>query len=230
MKQNKKIICLDFDDVIPRAGTASKLMGIFGRKLKFLKLEVGLLEDNMNPRKFFRAVKDIVAFCNGMDFQKIKKFMLRFGPRRGVRETLKKLKRRGYKVVIVSTNDGRFIKEYLKKYSIEKYIDHIYASRFGIKNNIMTGKIYGDVIKTEKTGVVRKIENLYKVKKSNITYVGDGLTDLPIMKMVGTSILFCPNNLTKAEVFTNKKFREMQKKGRMFIVENKNLKEILAYI
>jgi phosphoserine phosphatase len=143
---------------------------------------------------------------------------------------MKKLKMLDYKIVIVSANDERFIKKYLKKHRIEKYVDHIYAARLGIKNGILTGKIFGDVIKTEKVGVVSKIEKLYKAKKKDIIYIGDGLTDLPIIKRVGIGILFCPNELTKAEVFTNKILKDKIERNDLFLVEERNLNEIMKFI
>ena len=90
----------------------------------------------------------------------------------------------------------------------------------------ITGEIKGDIIKTEKVGVVKQIEKLYKVKREDITYIGDGLTDLPIMKVSGRGILFCPNALTKAEVFASKEFDRMGKDGKFFIVEKKDMREV----
>jgi len=230
METTKKVICFDFDDVIPKSNSVSKIMKIFGKRLKILGIGMEFIEDNMDPKRFFKAVKDIVALLKDMEYEKIKKFMLRFGLSEGTKEVMKKMKELGHKIVIISTNDERFIKEYLIKYGIDIYVDHVYASRFGVKNGLLTGKVSGDVIKTEKTGIVKKVEKLYRVKKKNIVYIGDGLTDLPIMKMVGTSILFCPNNFTKAEVFLSKTFKERLKKGDMFIVEKRDLKEIMKFI
>jgi len=225
-----KIVCFDFDDVIPKSNTVAKLTRLFGNKIKILGFEIEFLEDNMNPKKFFRVVEEIVANGKGIEFERVKHFMLRFGLNRGVKEVLKKLKKNGHKIVIVSANDETFIKEYIKKHGIADYIDHIYASRLGVKNGVLTGKIYGDVIKTEKTGVVKKIERMYKVKKKDIIYIGDGLTDLPIMKLAGRGILFCPNELTKAEVFTDKKLKEKIDNNQLFIVGKKDIKEILNFI
>jgi phosphoserine phosphatase len=77
---------------------------------------------------------------------------------------------------------------------------------------------------------VKKIEKTYRIKKKDVIYIGDGLTDLPIMKLVGNGILFCPNELTKAEVFTDKILMKKEKNGELFLVENNNLNEILKFI
>ena len=135
-----------------------------------------------------------------------------------------------YKIVIVSTNDKRLIKDILEKNKIADYIDHIYASEFGVENGKLNGKIYGTVIKTEKVGVVKEIEKKYKVKAKDVIYVGDGLTDLPIMKKMGKGILFCPNVLTRAEVYEDKILKKKEKEGSLFLIEKKDLREVLDFI
>ncbi|MEM7819323.1 MAG: HAD-IB family phosphatase [Candidatus Aenigmatarchaeota archaeon] len=225
-----KVICFDFDDVIVRTNTIHKLIKLFGQRLKIFELEIEFLEDNLEPKKFFGVVKRIVMMGKGLEFKKIKNYMLKFGVNKGVKHVFKFLKSKNYKIVIVSTNDQRIIKDFLKKNHIDKYIDQIYAAKLGIKNGLLTGKIYGDVIKTEKTGIVKKIEKKYKIKKEDIIYIGDGLTDLPIIKLVGRGILFCPNELAKAEVFIDKTLKKKEKNGKLFLVEKKDMREILKFV
>lgn len=225
-----KVICFDYDDVIVRTNTVNRLLKLFGQRLKMLELEVEFLEDCMEPKKFFGVVKKLVQMGKGIEFDRIKKYMIRFSLNKGVESVFMTLKKRGYKIVVVSTNDERIIKEYLTKHGLDKYIDHIYASRIGVKNGIITGKVYGDVIRTEKTGVVKTIERKYHVKPANIIYVGDGMTDLPIMKLVGHSILFCPNELTKIELFNDSVLRKKEKTGKLVTVRKNDIKEILRLI
>ena len=94
----------------------------------------------------------------------------------------------------------------------------------------MTGRIYGDVIRTEKTGIVPRLEKIYKVKRKDIIYIGDGLTDLPIMKKVGCGILFNPNTLTKMEVYRDKTLKEKENSGKLFLAEGKDLRCVTEFI
>lgn len=224
------VICFDFDDVIVKTNTVNRLVKLFGHRLKVFKAEVEFLEDNMKPEKFFEVIKKIVSMGKGLEFERVKKYMIRFGMNKGAHQTFAELKKRGYKIVIVSTNDERIIKEFLEKHGLYKYIDHIYASRIGVKNGIITGKIYGDVVRTEKTGIVKTLKSKYGVNRANIIYVGDGLTDLPVMKLVGYSILFCPNKITKIELLGDSCLRTKQKEGGLIIIKKRDLREVLRFV
>ena len=158
------------------------------------------------------------------------RIMLHMRLQKGARETLEALKKKGYKIIIISTNDEIFIKKFLTKHNLLQHVSHIYAARFGVKNGIMTGTISGDVIKTEKLGILPKLEKLYKVKRSKMIYVGDGLTDLLIMKKIGTGILFNPNKLTKLEIFTDKKLKAKENNGSLYITSGNDLRTVMQFI
>ena len=223
----KKVICFDFDNVIIDTSLAIKLL-IFGDKFKEFAAGMDMLFHNTEPKKFFRSLKNMMMLAKGYDIEHLRKIILSIDLEPGTRETFRQMKKRGYKIVIASINDKNLIKDYLKSKGL--HADHIYASEIVVKNGKLTGEIKGDIIKTEKVGVVKKIQKLYRVKKENITYIGDGLTDLPIMKIAGRSILFCPNALTKAEVFASKEFDRMGKEGKFFIVEKKDLREVAKLV
>ena len=219
----KKVVCFDFDNVIVDTSLAIKLL-ILGDKFKEFTAGIEMLFHNTEPKKFFRSVKNIIRLAKGYDVDYLRKIILSIEMTSGTKETFNKLKKKGYKIVIASINDKNLIKDYLKSRGL--HVDHIYASELVVKNGKLTGEIKGDIIKTEKVGVVKQIEKLYKVKREDITYIGDGLTDLPIMKVSGRGILFCPNALTKAEVFASKEFDRMGKDGKFFIVEKKDMREV----
>ena len=224
-----KIICLDFDDVILNNKILFKLPFI-GRKLKTLELGAEFLEGRLDPKNFNKFASGVLQELKGIHVDNVMRIMLHMRLQKGARETLEAVKKKGYKIVIISTNDETFIKKFLEKHNLLQHVSHIYAAKFGVKNGVMTGTISGDVIKTEKLGIVPKLEKLYKIKRSQMIYVGDGLTDLPIMKKIGTGILFNPNEFTKLEVFASKILRSKEKKGKLSIVNEKDLRGVLQFI
>lgn len=225
-----KVICFDFDDVLINKNTLVRFLSLFSKKSIELEYELKILEDNRNPKKFFHDVTEGAWHFKGMPYEYVERVSKLIKLNKNGRTTLEKLKKKGYKIVIVSTTDEDMIKSFLRKNDLEKYIDHVYAAKIGRKNGLLTGKIYGDVIKTEKAGAIRRIEKLYKVKKKDIIYVGDGMTDLPIMKKVGRAILFCPNAITNAEVLADKVLMARQKQKEFFLIEQRDLSKILPYV
>jgi len=225
-----KVICFDFDDVLTDKSTLSKFARLFGHKFKELEYGIRLLEDNRNPKKFFRDVKGGIKLAKGVPYEYVERIGMLTRLNKNAKRVIKKLKKGGHNVVIISINDEGLIKKFLKKNEIGSYVDHVYASRLGVKNGILTGKIFGDVLKTEKVGVVKRIEKLYHTKKEDIIYVGDGFTDLPIMKKVGKGILFCPNPLANAEVLADKQLMKMQNEERLFLIKENDLTKILQFI
>ncbi len=227
---NFKVVCLDFDNVIIN-DSVSRFLSLMGNRIERLKIEIDFLQDNMEPRKFFKLAKRMAMMAKGMDYKKLSEMMLkRVKITNGARRLLSRLDKDGHKIVIVSTNDESFIRSVLKKENLIRYVDHIYASTLVTKNGVLTGEIRGDVVETEKKGAIKKVKSLFKVKENNIVYIGDGLTDIPIMKMVGRSVLFRPNLITKAEVLRDSVMRRMEKEGRIFTVRENNLMHALKYL
>lgn len=225
----QKLICFDFDDVIVNNKFVFKIPMI-GHKLRTFELGAQFIEGNLDPKKFNKFMEEVMRQLKGVHIDTVMKLLLHMRLQKGAKELFERLKKDGYKIVIVSTNDETFIRKFLEKHKMLQHVSHIYAARFELKNGLMTGKIHGDVIKTEKTGIVPRLEKLYKMKRSEIIYVGDGLTDLPIIKKVGIGILFNPNALTKMEVFTNKVLKEKEKKGKLFLAEGKDLRCVMEFI
>ncbi len=223
-----QVICFDFDDVIVDGNLVFRLIKL---RPEFSELELGFefMFENQKPKEFYKVIKKIVKVGKGLGFDEIKKIMFDFEVINGTKRVFKKLKE-NYKIVIVSANDTGMIKEFLKKHKLLECIDRIYGSKLGVKNGRLTGKISGDVIMTEKTAIVKNIEKAYRIKRKDITYIGDGLTDLPIIKMVGKGILFCPSMITQAEVFRDKILSKMEKDGKLFLIDKKDLSEILRFV
>ncbi|MCX6816220.1 MAG: HAD-IB family phosphatase [Candidatus Aenigmarchaeota archaeon] len=226
----KEVICFDFDDVITNRSSFIRIASLVGKTTKKVKIGLRLLEDNENPKEFYKAIKDGVSLGKGVKYSNVQRIAYFIRLTKNAKKTLKKLKENGHKIVIISTNDVKLIKKFIKRKKIDKYIDHIYASRLGVRNGRLTGKIYGDVIKTEKLGALREIKNRYGKDPKDIVYVADGLTDLPIMKRVGKGILFCPNPIANAEVLVDRQLMQMKREGRLFLVEDKDLSKILEFV
>lgn len=224
-----KIICFDFDDVIVSNKLLFKLPFI-GRKIKTFELGAEFIEGRLDPKKFNKFANGVMKEMEGIHVNNVMRILLHMRLQKGARETIESVKKKKYRIVIISTNDEAFIKKFLEKHNLLQHVSHIYAAKFGVKKGIMTGTISGEVIKTEKLGILPKLEKMYKVKRRDMIYVGDGLTDLPIMKKIGTGILFNPNEFTKLEIFTDKILRNKEKKGDLYITNGNDLRTVMQFI
>jgi phosphoglycolate phosphatase len=102
------------------------------------------------------------------------------------RETLKKLKQKGWKIMLLTNSAGKFISAFLKHHKVEKYFDRLfYAENFSSKES-----------------AIRQITRQYKVKVSDVIYVADKLSDVKIAKNVGCRII-----VPSACSWDKKKFR-----------------------
>ncbi len=225
----KKLVCFDFDDVIVNNRVFLKLP-FLRKKFKAFELGIDYMKGSLDPKQFNVFANHLMKQVEGMRAEFIIRLLLRMRLRKGVKEVFKTLHRRGYRIVIVSVNDETFIQRYLHKHNLDQYVSHIYAAKFGIKNGRLTGKIDGEVIRTEKVGIIPIIEKRYKIKRTEVIYIGDGLTDLPMMKRVNHGILFNPNPITKVEVFTDRKLKEKEEKGQLFLAEGTDLRKIMKFI
>jgi HAD superfamily phosphoserine phosphatase-like hydrolase len=223
------LICFDFDDVIADSRSLARLPFIGGR-VKSLELGPEFLEGTLDSKRFKKFMEDVVRQISGARVEMVMRVLLHMKLHRGVRETLKKLHGTGLKIVIISTNDESFIRRYLEKHRLSEYVDHVYAAAYEIKDGVITGRITGDVLKDEKIHIVPILEKKYGVKRKEMVYVGDGPTDLPIMRLVGRGILFNPNALTKAEVFTDRTLRKKKNDGELFLAEGNDLRNVLEFI
>ena len=224
-----RLICFDFDDVIADSKSLSRLPFIGGR-VRSMELGPEFIEGTLQPKHFKKFMDDVVKQISGINAGLVIRVLLRMKLHKGVRETLEKLHAIGYKIVIISTNDGVFIRKYIEKHKLDKYVDHIYAANFEVKDGKITGKIKGEVLRDEKVHIVPRLEKKYKIKRKEMIYVGDGLTDLAIMKIIGRGVLFNPNALTKAEVFVSKKLKNKENKGELFLAEGDDLRTILQFV
>ncbi len=224
-----KIICFDFDDVIVNNRMLQKLPFI-GSRFKRIELGMEYMEGSLEPKKFAIFARNLANELKGVNVETIAKYVSRARLHKGVREVFEHLSSNGYKIVIISTNDITLIKHFLEKHKLLQHVSHIYASEFELKDGIITGKIKGNIIETEKLAVLQELRKKYNLTPSQIVYIGDGLTDLPLMKKIGKGILFNPNTFTKVELFADKILRKKIQEKKIIILEEKDLRKVLEFI
>jgi len=96
-------------------------------------------------------------------------------------------------------------------------LDFSEGSELEFKNKKATGKIQRKVDRYIKSEILREKIKKYKLKKENVIVIGDSITDLPMAKESGIFIALLP------------KEKEVEKIAD-FVIEKRNLREVLKYI
>jgi len=87
-------------------------------------------------------------------------------------ETLKKLKRKGCKIILLTNSSGRFVSTIFRHHKLSGYFNKIfYAENFSTKEN-----------------AIRAIAREYKIKAKEVIYVADKVSDVKIAKNAGCRI------------------------------------------
>lgn len=198
----KKIVIYDFDGTLTPYPIT--VLGILencgfiggGNNFNFKKLvSERMLEKNISVyNSFYETIFDVVE-SNGyfLNDEVLSIGADRIEYNNGVEEFLKYLNNQGIDNYIISSG----MKCFLDNTSISKYFKDIYATTFKYKNG-MVEDIENIVTDVKKIDAVKDIisKNNF-VDCSNIVYIGDGLTDLPIMEFVknngGTTIYVSDN-------------------------------------
>ena len=131
----------------------------------------------------------------------------------GAEETIKVLKKEGYKVLVFSggfRNATSYAKEVLG-------FDADFANILHSKEGILTGLVGGDMMFSHSKGdMLNRIQAVLGVSKENTLAIGDGANDLSMFKYAGRKVAFCA--------------KEVLKKEADFVVEEKDLTRILEFI
>ncbi len=183
-RKNRKLVVFDMDSTLIQTEVIDELAKIAGREEEVSRITTLAMEGKMD---FDESFKQRVALLKGITLDEIKEMPARLPLSEGAERVTKILKKLGYKIAIIS---GGFtcVGEYLKN---KLNLDYAFANELDIKDNIVTGKIKGDIINGEKKATLLK----ELAKKENISLaqtiaVGDGANDLPMISLAGLGVAF----------------------------------------
>ncbi|MFH1420595.1 MAG: HAD family phosphatase [Candidatus Aenigmatarchaeota archaeon] len=225
-----KLICFDFDNVIVDGNFLMTAVQMLDNVVKEAEFTMDILRGTRDPDYFEVFVRKAISLLKGFDAKKVRGLIDVLKPMPGIKETLQALKKKGYYIIIISTNDERLIKGFLRKYKMDTYFEEIYGVKLGIHNGKLTGSVSGNVLPHEKLDTLKAIVKKHRTDPEDIIYVGDGLTDLPVLKAVGCGIVFCPDTLTKMSIFKDSEFIEKINKRKLLIIEQKDMQQVLQFV
>ncbi len=205
-----KLAVFDFD---------STLMD--GETLEFLAREVGIAEEikkitykAMNGElDFFESLVKRVSLLKGLSLRRVNDICENLPPMKGARETIKELKKMGFKVVCFSGGFKNATIPFKEKLGLDCEFSNILHTKEGV----LTGLVGGEMMFNDSKGqMLKRLQELTETPPSQTLAVGDGANDLSMFKYAGKRVAFCAKPLVKEQAD--------------IIIEEKNLTELLNYL
>ncbi len=201
-----KLIAFDLDNVLLDGESLDEIAKLVGIEEEISKLTRQAMEGEIS---FETSLRKRINLFKGVSIDDIKQVVEQMPLMEGAEETIKELKRRGYKLATITGNFDIFTPR-LK----ELDIDHIYCNQLHQEDGILNGEISGPlIVEGSKGEVLQELIDQEGLTVEECAAVGDGANDIPMIEKAGLGIAFNAKPALK-EVAD-------------IVVENKDLRELL---
>ena len=205
-----KLAVFDFDSTLMDGETIDFLAEPLGLKDKVASITEMAMRGELD---FFESLIMRVKLLEGLEEKKVDEICHNLPIMPGTDETIKALKKDGYKVVVFSGGFRNATSYYKEKLGLDADFSNFLHS----KNGILTGLVGGEMMRSEAKGdMLKRLQSILGVSKENTLVVGDGANDLSMFKYAGIKVAFCAKDVLKKEA--------------NIIIEEKDLTKILEFI
>lgn len=180
------LLALDFDGAL----TTTDMTVLLGREYDVQHDIRGLAEQGLRGEvDFGTTLRQRVSLLEGMPEQRVEKAFERGKLREGAAELLAALKRSDVSVAIITGGFERGVEAILENAGVA--VDTVVANRLVLENEAITG-VEGPLVDGEKDVAFQELASAEGVDLDRTIAVGDGATDLPMLRAAGTAIGFEP--------------------------------------
>ena len=205
-----KLAVFDFDSTLMEGETLEFIAKEYNMEPLMKKITTEAMEGKID---FFESLVKRVNLLKGGKESKIKNICENLPYTKGAQETIKELKKLGYKVVCFS---GGYETATIPAQKILGY-DAQFSNIFHFKNGELTGMLGGEMMFTDSKGkMLQRLQNLLNISPENTIAVGDGANDLSMFKHAGKKVAFCA--------------KPVLKENANIIIKEKDLTEILKFL
>lgn len=181
------LVALDFDGTL----TQSNLSVLLGREYGVGGEVRGLVEQGLlGEVPFGQTLRQRVSLLEGMPEEQVDAAFERCTLRPGAADLIAELSRSDVSVAIISRSFERGIESALERADVT--VDHVIANRLVFENEAVTGDVEGPLVDGQKDQAIEELAVSEGVDVGRTIAVGNGATDLPMLKMAGTAIGFEP--------------------------------------
>ncbi|MDO5835912.1 MAG: phosphoserine phosphatase SerB [Methanobacterium sp.] len=201
-----KLIAFDLDNVLIDGEVIDEMAKLTGVEEEISKITSQAMEGKID---FGTALKQRVSLLKGASVEDINKVMLEIPLMEGAKDSVKELKKRGYKIATI-TGSFDCIAQRMKD---ELDLDYVYSNTLQEEDGVLTGEVTGPLVDGSKKEILLELMKLEKISAEECAAVGDGANDVSMLEEAGLGIAFNAKPVLKeiADV----------------IVEKKDLKELL---
>ena len=188
-----KLAVFDFDSTLMDGET----LDIIARETNFAKEIAEITAKGMRGEiDFFESLEMRVALLKGVKLETVNEICNNLPIMNGAKETIQELHKKGYKCVCFS---GGF-KNATVIFAGKLNLDGEFANIFHTKNNILTGKVGGEMMFSNSKGdMLVGLQKLLNVSYDDTLAVGDGANDLSMFKYAKKKAAFCAKEVLKKE-------------------------------
>lgn len=188
-----KLAVFDFDSTLMDGET----LDIIARETNFAKEISDITAKGMRGEiDFFESLEMRVALLRGIKLETVNEICNNLPVMNGAKETIHELHKKDYKCVCFS---GGF-KNATTLFAEKLNLDGEFANIFHTKNNILTGKVGGEMMFSNSKGeMLVRLQKLLNISYDDTLVVGDGANDLSMFKYAKKKAAFCAKEVLKKE-------------------------------
>ncbi|MEF8937745.1 MAG: HAD family phosphatase [Halovenus sp.] len=181
-------VAFDFDGTL----TQSDLTVLLGREYDVAGEIRGLAEQGLRGEvPFERTLRQRASLLEGMPEERVTAAFERCKLRRGAADLIADLRRSGVRVAIITGTFDRGVEVALERAGVA--VDHVVANRLVLENGAVTGAVEGPLLDSGKDQALGELTTAEGEDLGRTITVGNGATDLPMLRMAGTAIGFDPD-------------------------------------
>jgi phosphoserine phosphatase SerB len=196
--KNKKLIAFDVNRIFTTNHTTVELANIVGREKEVLKFIIKQIEGTLSMQE---AILQSAKLLKGLETKEIKKIISHIPLNKNVKKGIQELKNAGHYIVAISSGYSQIIRPICE----ELGIDEIYCNVLEEKDGKITGEVLERNVLTDdvKYYIVKYVLERLSIPIENSIGVGDGYSDIPMLKATKKRICFNPSKKMET-LFENK--------------------------
>jgi len=183
-RRHRRLIAFDMDSTLIQTEVIDELAERKGVGSKVKEITERAMRGEID---FKESLKRRVALLRGLRVEELEDVAKNLPLTDGAFRLIRNLKVLGYKIAIISggfTYFGNYLKQKL-------VIDYIFANELEIKDDMLTGRVKGEIIDGKKKAeILKHLASIENISLEQVIAVGDGANDLPMLNLAGLGIAF----------------------------------------